>query len=114
MLAQLSPYRLCAALLLKEEGQSHSTMSWTHFARWTPVLWKPAVVTTVWCASVGFSAAAAARAAVANLSNKRVALERRLQEDAMTVSELFAVACGLSLLFSFASFWQGDDSGGWA
>ena len=30
----------------------------------------------------------------------------------MTVSELFAVACGLSLLFLFASFWQGDDSGG--
>ena len=29
----------------------------------------------------------------------------------MTVSELFAVACGLSLLFLFASFWQGDDSG---
>ena len=37
-----------------------------------------------------------------------------IQEDAMTVSELFAVACGLSLLFLFASFWQGDDSGGWA
>ena len=36
-----------------------------------------------------------------------------IQEDAMTVSELFAVACGLSLLFLFA-FWQGDDSGGWA
>ena len=30
----------------------------------------------------------------------------------MTLSELFAVACGLSLLFLFASFWQGDDSGG--
>ena len=28
----------------------------------------------------------------------------------MTVSELFAVACGLSLLFLFASFWQGDGS----
>ena len=35
-------------------------------------------------------------------------------EDAMTVSELFAVACGLSLLFLLASFWKGDDSGGWA
>ena len=37
-----------------------------------------------------------------------------IQEDAMTVSELFAVACGLSLFFLFASLWQGDDSGGWA
>jgi hypothetical protein len=41
-------------------------------------------------------------------------LERGFTEDAMTVSELFAVACGLSLLFLLASFWQGDDSGGWA
>jgi hypothetical protein len=32
----------------------------------------------------------------------------------MTVCELFAVAGALSLLFLFASFWQGDDSGGWA
>ena len=71
MLAQLSPYRNCAALPLKEEGRSHSTMLWTHYGRWTPVRQKPAVVTTAWCASVGFSAAAAARAAVTNLSNKR-------------------------------------------
>ena len=37
MLAQLSPYRNCAVLPLKEEGRSHSTMLWTHFGRWTPV-----------------------------------------------------------------------------
>jgi molecular chaperone IbpA len=39
-------------------------------ARWTPVTRKPAVVTPAWCASAGFSAAAAARAAIANHSNK--------------------------------------------
>src|SRR6476661_4942751 len=58
-------------------------------------------------ARAGFSAAGAARAVIINLSNEKrnehVAvrcvdrLERRLQEDAMTVSKLFAVACGLSL-----------------
>jgi|tagenome__1003787_1003787.scaffolds.fasta_scaffold20980621_3 hypothetical protein len=32
----------------------------------------------------------------------------------MTVFELFAVACGLSLLFLIASFWEGHDRGGWA
>src|SRR3954451_5423690 len=69
MLAQWSPYRNCAVLPLKEEGGSHSTMLWTHYGRWTPVRQKPAVVTTAWCASVGFSAAAAARAAGANLSH---------------------------------------------
>jgi len=40
--------------------------------------------------------------------------EGRLQEDAMSVSELFAVACGLSLLSLFGSFWLGRDNGGWA
>src|SRR5215203_888503 len=82
MLAQLSPYRNCAALPLKEEGRSHSTMLWTHYGRWTPVRQKPAVVTTAWCASVGFSATAATRAATVNLSNEksneRVALSESL------------------------------------
>jgi hypothetical protein len=44
---------------------------WTHFARWTPVPRKPAIVTVGSCASAGFSAAAATRAAIANLSNER-------------------------------------------
>ena len=48
------------------------------------------------------------------LSDALIGWKGGLTEDAMTVSELFAVACGLSLLFLFASFWQGDDSGGWA
>jgi hypothetical protein len=42
------------------------------------------------------------------------AIDRTGKEASMTVSELFVVTCGLSLLFLFASFWQGDDSGGWA
>ena len=71
MLAQLSPYRNCGALPLKEEGQSHSTMLWTHFARWTPERRKPAVVITASCASAGFSAAGAARAVIINLSNEK-------------------------------------------
>src|SRR3954469_7404650 len=62
MLAQLSPYRHCAVLLLKQEGRSHSTMSWTHFAPWTPMQRRPATVTAASFASAGFSAAAAARA----------------------------------------------------
>ena len=112
MLAQLNPYRNCAVLPWKEEGRSHSTMLWMHYGRWTPVRQKPAVVTTEWSASVVFSAAAAARAAVANLSYNKdvwalIGLER-------TREDVFAVACGLSLLFLFASFWQSDDSGGWA
>jgi hypothetical protein len=48
------------------------------------------------------------------LSDALIGWKGGFKEDAMTVSELFAVACGLSLLFLFASFWQGDDSGGWA
>src|SRR3954469_16748637 len=77
MPAQLNPYPNCAVLPLKDQGRSHSTMLWTHFLRWTTVRHKPAVVTTEWSASVGFSVAAAARAAAANLSNnedERVAL----------------------------------------
>src|SRR4051794_27935619 len=98
MLAQLSPYRNCAVLPLKEEGQSHSTMLWTHFARWTTMRRKPAVVTTASCASAGFSAAAAARAAIANLSNNEertcgavrslIGWKGGFREDAMTGSEL--------------------------
>ena len=56
---------------IKEKGRSHSTMLWTHFARWTPVPRKPAIVTVGSCASAGFSAAAATRAAIANLFNER-------------------------------------------
>src|SRR4051794_10248643 len=82
MLAQLSPYPNCAVLPLKEEGRSHLTMLWTHYGRWTPVRRKPAVVTTVSCASAGFSATAATRAATVNLSNEkgneRVALSESL------------------------------------
>src|SRR6476620_7762844 len=112
MPAQLRRYRNCAVLPLMEKGRSHSTMLWTHFARWTPVPRKPAIVTVGSCASAGFSAAAATRAAIANLSNERgtisrcpmplIGLERRLHGGCH--DELFAVACGLSLLFLFASF----------
>ena len=42
---QLRRYRNCAVLPLMEKGRSHSTMLWTHFARWTPVPRKPAIVT---------------------------------------------------------------------
>ena len=58
------------ALLLKEAGRSHSTMSWTHFAPWTPVRRKPAAATAASCGGAGFSAAAAARAAMGNLSTR--------------------------------------------
>jgi len=70
MLAQLSLYRHCAALLMKGEGRSHSTMSWTHFAPWTPMRRRRAAVTAASCASAGFSAAALTRAAIANLSTR--------------------------------------------
>lgn len=59
-----------SALLLKEAGRSHSTMSWTHFAPWTPVRRKPAAATAASCGGAGFSAAAAARAAMGNLSTR--------------------------------------------
>jgi len=41
----------------------------------------------------------------------------RNNENTFNLNDLLhlcAVACGLSLLLLFASFWQGDDSGGWA
>ena len=56
---------------LKEEGRSHSTMLWTHFARWTPVRRKPAIVTVGSCASAGFSTAGAARAVIVNPFNEK-------------------------------------------
>jgi hypothetical protein len=45
------------------------------------------------------------------LSESLIGWKEGFTEDAMTMSELFALACGLSLLFLFASFWKGDDSG---
>src|SRR6476620_6764365 len=98
MPAQLSRYWNCAVLPLTEKGRSHSTMLWTHFARWTLVPRKPAIVTVGSCASAGFSAAAATTAAIANLSNERGTIHAvrchwsdwkgGFTEDAMTVSEL--------------------------
>jgi hypothetical protein len=76
-----------------------ATMSWTHFALWRPVWRQPAAVTAATCGGAGFSAAAAAKAVMGNLSI-RGALKRRcgspIRVGAMIPSCRFVAAVAMA------------------